>query len=218
MALYSIHKHNVTYYKEEYWMSRKTKQWKYMFIPFILALTTYIITYGTIVDDNYAKETKVEQFESTENVDEIVNETSKEIVNPGIDRDESYNSVLLNFYEKLDEATISGIKTEIDIYCIYSKYDTFYTLDEAIQNGVVKQYKNNDNYSYSFLLKEGYKFNAKLNPIEPKYTIGWDDSKANLPIELSAIQEGNNQLNVFDITFNYKSRLLDIDIIPTRYS
>lgn len=197
------------------------KQLKLLFIPLILSITTYILTYGTIIDDNYNKTNEIDESISIldeGNTEDIEHESIEETIQyPEIARLDGYNSVLLNFYEKLDQSTIAALQTKLDVYSIYSKYDAFFSIDDAIESGVIRDFESVDEYSYSFLLKNGYKFNMKLNPYN-KNIVGLSDDKANLPIELESTEYGNCQLNVFDITFDYKSKLLDVSVDPKAYS
>ena len=132
------------------------------------------------------------------------------IESPNILREEGYNSVELNFY------TISGNNTyslemDIELYSIYNSTEAYSTLDEAVEKGILKDYTNSSG-KCSFLLKEGYKLNAKMNPSNKEELIGWEDYKSNFPFEVTATAEGNNKLNRFNITFDYASDIVATDV------
>lgn len=202
------------------------KRFGIMLVPLILAFTTYLLTIGSVIDDRYIENSNINETDDTVETDEdnqevdgdTLDETLEvEIQHLEIERKDGYNSILLNFHEYINDSTVSALGMEIDLYCIYSPYDGYWSLAEAEEAGAIQQFKANGDHSYSFLLKSGYKFNAKLTPVN-KNIDGMDDSKANIPIEFEAIENCNKQLNVFDITFNYKSRLLDVSVEPTTYS
>lgn len=202
------------------------KRFGIMLIPLILAFTTYLLTIGSVIDDRYMENSNINETDDTVETDEsnqeidgdTLDETLEvEVQHSEIERKDGYNSILLNFHEYINDSTVSALRMEMDLYCIYSPYDGYWSLAEAEEAGAIQQFKSNGDHSYSFLLKSGYKFNAKLTPVN-KNIAGMDDSKANIPIEFEAIENCNKQLNVFDITFNYKSRLLDVSVEPTTYS
>lgn len=137
-------------------------------------------------------------------------EEEKIIESPDIPRESGYNSIELNFYTPSGNNAYN-LEMDIEIYAIYNNTEAYYTLEEAEELEVIKEYKNNGS-CYTFLLKEGYKFNAKLNPSNKESLTGWKDYKSNFPFEITAIKEGNNKLNRFNITFDYKSDIVDTSV------
>ena len=126
------------------------KRFGIMLVPLILAFTTYLLTIGSVIDDRYIENSNINETDDTVETDEdnqevdgdTLDETLEvEIQHPEIERKDGYNSILLNFHEYINDSTVSALGMEIDLYCIYSPYDGYWSLAEAEEAGAIQQFK-----------------------------------------------------------------------------
>lgn len=129
-----------------------------------------------------------------------------------IDRVEGYNSILLQFS---DTASEKPLDMSLEIEGITStNTNKTYNLDDAKRSEILLEYKDSAS-EYVILLKDGYKLRAIMNPLDKDSIANWMDYKANYPLELTAIKEGSNQLNMFNINIDYNSDIVQTMIETT---
>lgn len=130
-----------------------------------------------------------------------------------INRQEGYNSILLNF---IDEQSNKPLKMSLSVEEIVSTktHKQYKSIEDAKKDKILLEYKDNST-EFIILLKEGYKLKAIMNPADRNSISNWLDYKANYPIELTAIQEGSNQLNMFDIKLDYSSDIVSTSVETT---
>lgn len=115
-----------------------------------------------------------------------------------LDREEGYNTIEVLFSLFNEKA----LPMDVDVFSVYSSTEAFYTIEEAIDAEVIKDYSNKDG-RLTLLLKDGFTFNASMNPSDTSEVKGWEQYKGNYPFELMATTEGTNRLTRFKIAFNY---------------
>lgn len=159
---------------------------------------------------------QVEQESDTQqsivDTDDVPNESDipEEVTQrPEITRLDGYNSVLIKF---IDLKSQTGLNMDIDIGDVESTLThKKCSLQDAISSDIIIDYKSSLD-ECTFLLKEGYKLDAIMNPHNRDSLAGWEDYKSNYPFEVTAIKEANNQLNIFDITLDYSSSIVSTDV------
>ncbi len=192
----------------------------------ILIILSIVISCYVISAENtltYGSENieKVDNSDNLSNTIQPVNNDTEKLTNEIVDKHEEikrkdgYNSVLLNFTDSKSNENISmDLKLE-QVNSALSNSVSYSTITSAENAGIIKYYEsNNDNSSYSLLIKNGYKVRFIMNPSNKECLKGWEDYKENYPIELTAITEGNNQLNIFDISLDYSSDIVSTTVEP----
>lgn len=188
-------------------MELKGKMRRYAFKIIGLAIILIFILTGCSGDSKNKNEIQDNPTNEQQNSEEV------KVESPDIARENEFNSVELNFRDISNKAQ----KMKIEVYAVYSKTEAYYTLEEAQDAGVIKDYTDKQS-RLTFLLKNGYKYNAKLNPANKDSIANWDDSKANLPFEITATEEGCNKLTRFNILIDYTSPIVDTAVNTEKFN
>ena len=166
---------------------------------YLLLLAFLICTIG--IDNSSAQEG--ESLETEQSADEP--EIEPEIKLDYIPRYDGYNSIALKFVS-------NGLVVPMDIseYAIYSESDAYYSIDDAIESGIILNYNEIDSNGYmTMLLRTGYTFNGKFTPANIEDVAGYKDSKSNYPFEIYTSENGDKKLTEILVYLNYLSDIVE---------
>ena len=166
---------------------------------YLLLLVFLICTIG--IDNSSAQEG--ESLETEQSADEP--EIEPEIKLDYIPRYDGYNSIALKFVS-------NGLVVPMDIseYAIYSESDAYYSIDDAIESGIILNYNEIDSNGYmTMLLRTGYTFNGKFTPANIEDVAGYEDSKSNYPFEIYTSENGDRKLTEILVYLNYLSDIVE---------
>ena len=166
---------------------------------YLLLLIFLICTIG--IDNSSAQEG--ESLETEQSADEP--EIEPEIKLDYIPRYDGYNSIALKFVS-------NGLVVPMDIseYAIYSESDAYYSIDDAIESGIILNYNEIDSNGYmTMLLRTGYTFNGKFTPANIEDVAGHKDSKSNYPFEIYTSENGDKKLTEILVYLNYLSDIVE---------
>ena len=166
---------------------------------YLLLLIFLICTIG--IDNSSAQEG--ESLETEQSADEP--EIEPEIKLEYIPRYDGYNSIALKFVS-------NGLVVPMDIseYAIYSESDAYYSIDDAIESGIIINYNEIDSNGYTtMLLRTGYTFNGKFTPANIEGVAGYKDSKSNYPFEIYTSENGDKKLTEILVYLNYLSDIVE---------
>lgn len=171
-----------------------------IFIAVYLLLSVFLIcTIG--IDNSSAQEG--ESLETEQSADEP--EIEPEIKLDYIPRYDGYNSIALKFVS-------NGLVVPMDIseYAIYNESDAYYSIDDAIESGIILNYNEIDSNGYTtMLLRTGYTFNGKFTPANIEGVAGYKDSKSNYPFEIYTSENGDKKLTEILVYLNYLSDIVE---------
>lgn len=162
-------------------------------VTFLIFITTqlyYSVAYNT---ENDIKDNGALSLE-----DEDTQEF--EVKFPEIKREAGYNSIRIKF----KDSSNTGIPMDISIAAVYNTEEAVYNLADAMDNKLIRSYTQEAD-TIEFLLKTGIKFNFTFTPVFKSEVIGWDDAKANYPMEVEATSSGDCKLTNIEIALDYAS-------------
>lgn len=166
---------------------------------YLLLLIFLICTIG--IDNSSAQEGESLEIEQSADEPEI----EPEIKLDYIPRYDGYNSIALKFVS-------NGLVVPMDIseYAIYNESDAYYSIDDAIESGIILNYNEIDSNGYmTMLLRTGYTFNGKFTPANIEDVAGYEDSKSNYPFEIYTSENGDKKLTEILVYLNYLSDIVE---------
>lgn len=166
---------------------------------YLLLLIFLICTIG--IDNSSAQEGESLEIEQSADEPEIEPEIKLEY----IPRYNGYNSIALKFVS-------NGLVVPMDIseYAIYSESDAYYSIDDAIESGIIINYNEIDSNGYTtMLLRTGYTFNGKFTPANIEDVVCYKDSKSNYPFEIYTSENGDKKLTEILVYLNYLSDIVE---------
>lgn len=166
---------------------------------YLLLLIFLICTIG--IDNSSAQEGESLEIEQSTDEPEIESEIKLDY----IPRYNGYNSIALKFVS-------NGLVAPMDIseYAIYSESDAYYSIDDAIESGIILNYNEIDSNGYTtMLLRTGYTFNGKFTPANIEDVAGYKDSKSNYPFEIYTSENGDKKLTEILVYLNYLSDIVE---------